>query len=248
MRELAETPVSEVSWQQFERIFAKNHKQGEHVSIVGPTGSGKTVVMLSLCKIIAKRKTRNNRPASVVVLPTKPQDETVTSMVGDWPIVKKWPPAYGQEHCIVWPRPGGDVDTIAKRQRAVIRPLLNAIYHEGGQTVGIDEAGYFEDPLPDGLGLSTKMKHFWTSARSLQLTLIAGTQRPRFVTRSMWSEPSWVFIFKPEDEDDLLRVAQLSGARREVMELAGDLDGHEFLCVRRKRGEGVRKLYISKVE
>src|SRR6185437_14377615 len=133
--------ISRVSWDKFARIFAKNHRQGEHVSIVGPTGSGKTVLELSLCIVISKRRGRNGRPASVVVIPTKPRDKTVTTMLRDWPVIKKWPPAYGQEHCIVWPR-SSDPEMAAKQQRAIIRPLLKTIYHEGGQTVGIDEAGY----------------------------------------------------------------------------------------------------------
>jgi energy-coupling factor transporter ATP-binding protein EcfA2 len=238
--------VSTLRWEEFSRVFAANHKQGEHVAIVGPTGGGKSVLALSLAKIVAARRANDGRPTRVVVFATKPRDDTVSSL--GWPLIKKWPPSYGQEHGIVWPRPGGDPDTIAAKQRAVFRPLLGAIYHEGGQTLVIDEAAYFEETPPNGLGLSAAMAQYWTSARSLKLTLIAATQRPRHVTRSMWSEPSWVFILRPEDEDDLLRVAQLSGAKHQVLELVPELGGHEFLCVRRKRGEGRRQLYISKVE
>lgn len=232
-------------WREFERVFARTHKQGEHVAIVGQTGSGKSVLGLSLCKIVAARKGRDGRPTRVVVFATKPRDDTVTSL--GWPIIKKWPPSYGQEACIVWPR-GGAPSTVAERQRRVIGPLLDVIYQEGGQTVCIDEAGYFEEPVPNGLGLSTTMQQYWTSARALKLTLIAGTQRPRHVTRSMWSEPSWVFIFAPDDEDDLRRVAELSGAREQVLEIAPQLGGHEFLCVCRQRSKGQKRLYISKVE
>jgi energy-coupling factor transporter ATP-binding protein EcfA2 len=229
----------------FAALFKKAHRQGEHVSIVGQTGSGKSVLGLSLCKIIATRMGTDRRPTRVVVFGTKPRDDTLTSL--GWPVVKRWPPSYGQEHCIVWPR-GGTAETRKTIQRNAFRPLLNAIYHEGGQTLCIDEAGYFEDPYPEsGLGLGGIMKEFWGSARSLKLTLIAGTQRPRHVTRSMWSEPSWVFIFAPDDEDDLRRVAEMSGAKEQVLEIAPQLGGHEFLCVRRQRDKGVKQLYVSKV-
>jgi hypothetical protein len=128
----------------------------------------------------------------------------------------------------------------------VYHPLLDRIYSEGGQTVYIDEAAYFERSLPNGLGLGGTMEEYWSAARSSKLTLIAGTQRPRHVTRSMWSEPSWVFVFPPDDIDDLKRVAELSGRKAEVMESAERLDGHEFLCIRRQRG-GKRELYVSRV-
>ena len=230
-------------WDEFSEVFSREHKQGEHVAIVGQTGSGKSVLGLSLCQIVGARTGKDRRPSRVVVLATKPRDDTVTAL--GWPTVKKWPPAYGQEHCIVWPRKGSP-STIAAQQRRVFSPLLDVIYQEGGQTVYIDEAGYFEVALPKGLGLASTMEQYWTAARANKITLIAGTQRPRHVTRSMWSEPSWVFIFPPDDEDDLKRVAELSGAKDTVLDITPQLGGHEFLCVRRQRGTG-KKLYVSKV-
>lgn len=232
-----------IRWEKLERIFARQHKQGEHVAIVGQTGSGKSVLGLRLCQVIARRKSTDGLPARVVVFATKPRDDTVTAL--GWPVIKKWPPSYGQEHCIIWPK-GGEPDTMAARQRRIFRPLMTRIFHEGGQTLYIDEASYFEESLPNGLGLAATMNQYWTSARSLKLTLIAGTQRPRHVTRSMWSEPSWLFIFAPDDEDDLTRVAQLSGVKRQVLEIAPTLGGHEFICIHRPRG-GTKKIYVSKV-
>lgn len=234
-----------IEWQKFARLFRKSHRQGEHVALVGQTGSGKSVLGLSLCKEIAKRKGDDGRPARVVVFGTKPRDDTMSSL--GWPVVKKWPPSYGQEHCVVWPK-SSNPETAAAQQRRVFRPLMNTIYHEGGQTVYIDEASDFEESPPEGLGLSVQMKQYWTKARGLKLTLIAGTQRPRNVRREMWSEPSWVFIFAPDDEDDLRRVAELSGAKDEVFDICENLGGYEFLCIRRQRDMGVKRLYVSKVE
>jgi energy-coupling factor transporter ATP-binding protein EcfA2 len=239
-----EAPALQVmAWPTFAEFFRREHRQGEHVSIVGPTGSGKSVLGLSLCKIIGDRPARDGRPARVVVFATKPRDRTVAAL--GWPSVKEWPPGYGQEHVVVWPRPR-DPDTAARQQRVVFRKVMQAIYREGGQTVYIDEAAYFERQPPTGLGLGGLMEQYWQTARSLDLTLIAGTQRPRLVSRSMWSEPSWVFIFRVHDEDDLRRVAEAAGGRAHVVEAAQRLGGHEFLVVRRARG-GERELYVSRV-
>ncbi len=238
-----EPDVTVLRWPAFAQVFRRGHRQGEHVAIVGQTGSGKTVLGLELCKLIGARRARNGRPASVTVLATKPRDATLSKL--GWPIVRKWPPSYGQEHSIVWPR-GGPPSGRARRLAGVYRQLLDTIYHEGGQTVYIDEAAYFERPLPSGLGVAATMEEYWTSARSLKLTLIAGTQRPRHVTRSMWSEPSWVFLFPPRDRDDLKRVAELTGRSNDVLAIAPRLGGHEFLCVRQQRAGG-RALYVSRV-
>lgn len=235
--------VQVLEWDRFTEMFRDAHRQGEHVAIVGQTGSGKSVLGLSLCKVIGSRMGKDRRPSRVVVLGTKPRDDTLKAL--GWPVIKKWPPAYGQEHCIVWPRRGRPSMTM-DQQRRVFAPLLNIIHGEGGQTVYIDEAATFERPLPHGMGMSGLMEDYWSNARSSKLTLVGGTQRPRNVTRLMWSEPSWLFIFAPDDEDDLKRVAELSGARDAVMEAADRLGPYEFLCVRRQRSHP-KSLYVSKV-
>lgn len=228
-------------------MFLGAHKQGEHVAIVGPSGGGKTTLGLELCQLVGSRKGRDRRPSRVVVLGTKPRDDTLSRMVkAGWPIIKQWPPAYGEEHCIVWPR-GRGASTAASRHRNVFLPLMDAIYDEGGQTVCVDEAAYFERQPPAGLGMGATMEQFWSAARSNRITMIGGTQRPRNVTRLMWSEPSWIIIFTPEDEDDLKRVAELSGRKPAVLEIVPQLGGFEFLCVRRQRSGG-RGLYVSKVQ
>lgn len=232
-----------IPWEQFQDMFARSHKQGEHVSLCGPTGSGKSTVGLELCKLIGARKARDGRPARVVVVVTKQRDDTVSRL--GWPAIKQWPPAWDQPHVIVWPRVK-EPSQRASQQAAILSPLLDRIEQEGGQTVYLDECAYFERTPPKGLGLSPTMEQLWSEGRSGKLTLIGGTQRPRHVTLLMWSEPSWVIIFPPEDEEDLKRVAQASGQKAAVLDIAGRLGGHEFLCVRRQRG-GARGLYVSKV-
>lgn len=234
-------------WEDFQLLFFRAHRQGEHVSLVGATGSGKSVCGIELCKIISHRRAKDGRPARVTVLADKPRDDTIMRLHtrDKWPILKKWPPNYGQEHCIVWPK-GGSPSEMHKRHRAVFLPLLERVYQEGGQTVYIDEAAYFEDNPPSGLGMRGTMSQFWRAARSNKVSMISATQRPTHVSRLMWSEPSWLFIFKVEDDEDLKRVAQLSGDKQNVWRIVPRLGGHEFLCVRRQRG-GSHALYVSRV-
>lgn len=231
-------------------MFFEGHRQGEHIAIVGPNGSGKTVLGLELCKLIGARQGEDRRPSRVAVLNYKPRDDTIRMVLpeSEWPQLKKWPPGYGQEHVIVWPK-GGPPSRAAKRHRAVFLPLLDTIYSEGKQTVYIPEAAYFERPLPNGLGMSGTMEQFWSTARSLKLTLISDTQRPCHVTRLMWSEPPWVMIYQPDDEEDIKRVAGLSGRKREVWAVVPNLGEHEFMCIRRQRmAGGQREIYVSRVD
>lgn len=235
--------VAALPWLDFAELFRRKHSQGEHVAIVGPTGSGKTRLGLELCKIIGSRTADDGRPARVVVFATKPRDRTLSAL--GWSRISEWPPGYGQEHAIVWPR-AGDPETKAARQRRVFGPVMRAIYSEGGQTVYIDEVSYFERSSKEhGLGLAATVQEYWESARALDLTLVAGTQRPRNVGVSMWTEPTWVCVFRLEDRNDLKRVAEMGD--RDTLEAVHDrLGGHEFVCVHRPRG-GRRAYYVSRV-
>lgn len=235
-----------LSWDEFENMFASEHVQGEHVAIVGPNGCGKTMLGLRLCKIIGARMAKDRRPSRVVVLQYKPQDDTLAKEIPDWPIIKKWPPKYGEEHCVIWPK-APSASGAARLHRSVFAPVLDRIYVEGGQTVYIPEAAYFERAWPSGLGLSGIMEQFWGTARSLKLTVISDTQRPRMVTLLMWTEPKWLIVYRLRSRDDIKRVADLSGCADEVWAIVPRLRSHEFLCIERQESKDDVSLYVSRV-
>jgi energy-coupling factor transporter ATP-binding protein EcfA2 len=232
-----------VAWADVAALFEKEHRQGQHVGVVGPTDSGKSVLLVELAKIRARRRVADGQPSRVAYLVAKPRDKTVDAL--GWPTAKKWPPGYGEYHVLVWP-PYGDPETVTQRQRRVFRPLLNTIFAEGGQSVVIDEIAYFTEPEPDGLGLRGVIHKYLTVARSSELSLFGGTQRPRNVPRAFWSEPLWFGIFRIHDYDDLRRVHEIGGKREGLDVIVSELDDYEFVLVRRKGTR--REMYISKVE
>jgi hypothetical protein len=52
----------------------------------------------------------------------------------------------------------------------------------------------------------------------------------------MWSEPSWVVAFRPDDEDEGRRVAEIIGGRSRFLDELMDLKEYEFLMIKRRTG------------
>lgn len=229
--------VPTAPWATVQAYFAKHHKLGEHVSIEGPTGSGKTLLGLLLLDARGKRTTVNKRPVHITVLCNKNRDSTTNLLVqAGWPRIRtlaEWPPPYGSEQVVLWPS-YGDPETVARRQAEIFGPALREIFASGNQIAYVQEAQYFADAQPDGLGLRGTMTRIWGEARSSGLSMFADTQRPVAVPVKMWTEPYWLFLFRPEDEDDLKLVAARSGQKQLVLDVLPTLEHHQFLMLRRR--------------
>jgi len=158
--------VPRVPWEQVRDYFAQEHNLGEHVATEGPNGSGKSVLMLELLKARGTRTTVKGRPVSITILEGKARDKTITAL--GWKRITKisdWPPAYGDEHCVVWPT-GGASSAAISRQATIFGAVLEEAFVSGNQIIYVDEAAYFETPRPRGLGLGTLMDRYWREARS----------------------------------------------------------------------------------
>lgn len=203
--------------------------KAEHLTMVGPTGQGKTTLALAL---LMERVRRFG--SHVVILATKPRDGTLTKL--GWPIVREWPPGYGKDQVIYWPK-FGDVRGAAARQKAKLTPVMAEIFADGGRTVFIDEVAYFSGTLR----MDHMLNMYYQQGRSNDLLVVSGTQRPRAVPRTMFSEASWFIAFRTADEDELRRVGEIGGTdSKMIREAMRSLAPHEFLVVQTRTGEMVR--------
>lgn len=218
---------------EFEEQWPANTRgQAEHVTLVGPTKQGKTTLALVLVKERARL-----RDAHVVILATKPKDPTLSAL--GWPIIRDWPPSYGQKQVIFWPRFSRDVRRAAILQRHAFDPVLADIFHDGKRVVVVDEAFY----MTDVLGLEATMKQFWSQGRSNDLIVVAGTQRPRNVPREMFSECSHFFAFRTADEDELRRVGEIGGVdTKRLRDTMRALKPHEFVYCQTRTGLILRSM------
>lgn len=221
-----------VPWAAFLAGF--DWRQGEHVSVIGPTGSGKSV----LARAIAPRR------SYVCVLATKPEDSTLTGYRRDgYAIARRWPPPLPRRvalrsngapdswRVLLWPRFRQPSDVA--RQRVVFGDALDAMFVERRWTIIADEVRY----LCANLGLQRAIELVWLQGRSLGLSLVAGTQRPAWVPLEMYSQADHLFFWRDNDERNLRTIGGLGGmSAKAIREKVATLAKHDALYVNTRDG------------
>lgn len=203
------------------------------LTVYGPSGSGKTYFVGYVLN--QRARARASRTVAVV---TKRDDATVTAM--GWKIVDRWPPNYGDNQVIYWAKAKGISQEHLDPQREKVKALMDALWQPKSNTVIYwDELPYLENDLR----LRRELATFYREGRANGITNVASMQRPSGVSRLAHSEAGWTVAFKPKDQDDRKRVAEVFGDRRRFMaELAGlNRAKHEFLI----RDEMSGETYIS---
>lgn len=218
-----------VSWPQFLNEF--RWKQGEHLSIIKPTGGGKTTLLGSAL--------RYHRAPAVVVFVTKTYDKTITKQFPPeygWRRIEEWPPPRHVNHVLLWPRPGKTIPETLAIQRRVFREAMDRIFLERGWTCVFDEEHY----MCSDLGLAQYVAMFHHQGRSSGLTCVDGIQRPKFVPRITYSSATHAFIGQTTDRNDLRDLGDFGGKyARDLTATLPDLDYYEFLYVPARVPKGV---------
>jgi energy-coupling factor transporter ATP-binding protein EcfA2 len=234
--------IDRIRWSALEPDVVANMQQGEHVAVIGPTGTGKTTLALVLSEARAAR-----RESHVVILASKAKDDTLTAFARryGWHRIREWPPDYEdrvRRRVILWPsfeaHRKETTEQRLQRQRRIFRHALDRILREGGWTVYVDEAIFFTETL----NLRRTFDEYWHTARSSHISMIAASQGTTWVPRAMMTQQSWVFAFRPRQESVARDIADIAGDRKFEDVLLG-LRRHEFLVVETVTGEA----YVSKV-
>lgn len=193
----------------------------EHLTVYGKSGGGKSHFVCYVCQQRALI-----RRSDIVMLSTKRQDRTMTGM--GWPLIKSWPPGYGENQVILRiPARGIDPKWLIPQKRKIIA-FMDAIWVPDSNLVVVwDELTYLEQDL----GLKRYLAMFYREGRGNGITNIATMQRPAGVTRLAHSEAGWTVAFPPKDVDDRDRIAEVLGDRLRFRVVLDSLDRtkHEFL-------------------
>lgn len=221
----AAVPV--VTWDDFDSTF--QWKQGEHVTIIGANGRGKTTLELA---ILPRRE-------YIIFFGTKRKDRTQTALTRRMGYQQTADPS--QIHADVSKRwllkpqfpKSASVAQLKKLHAGVFRRALMMAFRQGGWTVVCDEVRY----LTDYLGLSDEVELLALQGRSLPTTLVSGSQRPRHIPLEVYSQARHLFFFSTPDGGDVRRIAEIAQVVAEpVVATVPNLPEFHFMYVHPESG------------
>lgn len=207
-----------------------SYEGGQHVTIIGPTGTGKTWLGFQLLE----RTARPELPAVVLVM--KPRDETVERWAKgrDYRRVTNWPPQFSE---VLRKKPSGfilkpdhafDPDVDTPRHRQIFRRAILGSYKKGERIIFADELY----SLCEELDLDDELISVWTKGRSMEAGVWGATQRASHVPLWAYSQATHLFLAFDPDKKAQLRFSEISGMDPDLVKaVVFQLQRHEWLYI-----------------
>lgn len=224
--------MNQTPWSEFIDEWPHQFGQGEHVTVIGPTGCGKTLLSKELVEC----------RDWVVATGVKHKDSSMSILQKQgWKRCDRWKDRpKGQKRVLLWPKEA-NLDNVERVQQRIFKELLQDVYKRGGWCVWTDELRV----MTDILGLRKPYQHMYIAGRSNAISLVSAAQRPSHVPLEAYSQAQHLFLFRTGDERDLSRVGGLNGVNaKQVSQTVAELPFHHFLYVNLRDGHQA----ISKLE
>lgn len=220
--------VPRVPWDVFERDL--RWEQGEHFGLIGATGKGKTTTLMNLLLL----------HPYVVVFATKPKDDTMDKLVQVNRLQKMthWRNLNPRDvpRRAIWPKRAKLKDLIPV-QKEVFEEAFENIYMQGGWTLGLDELWWYSNVL--GLGMQVRI--LLTQARSLGVSVIAATQRPKDVPTEIYSQSTHLMFWRENDDLNLKRLTEINSRDSALIrEVVQNLEENQLLYINTRTGKMLR--------
>lgn len=226
-----------MEWDEFTRTFRWN--QGDHLTALGATRSGKTTLLLELIE---------RHRAAVVALATKRRDPQLDALIkrkgrDKWHRIDSWDRMMSERpRVLLRPRLTSLTD---RNQRYVFKQALDSIFATGYYCVFADELRY----LTQQLGLRQEWEVLLMQGRTLKITVVTAAQRPAWVPLECYSQATWIIFWRTTDRRDIDRISDITGSvdRDLIRHDIRRLRPHEALVVNRDTGQVFRILMPADV-
>jgi len=231
--------IEPLDWStEFLPWFDKAWEPGQHVSLIAPTGAGKTTFASG---ILGLRK-------YVLALDAKGGDSTLESL--ELPRLKKWPGVKAMTRAVedndkngkpsryLVGNPARSSEELEQLERTM-NQVLNDAYAMGGWTVYADELMILTDNRM--FGLRKEVDRLLIAARDLGVSFVSSFQAPTWVTPQAGKQSTWVAISYTRDTDVVNRLAEILGRpKAEIRGAVKGLEQYSWLIVGRNPREPIR--------
>lgn len=214
-------------WAEFAEWFT--YEQGEHVTLVGTTGSGKTTLARVL--LLPQRD-------YVCVLATKMEDDSLylPLQAAGYEITEDFnPEPEGDEPTkVIFRPPLWEPSSEALNEQAeAFRKCLIQVYQTGRWALYADEERY----LTETLGLRAQFNVLYLQGRSQKTSIIGATQRPVSIPLEAFDQATHLFLWRNTDRYNVQRMAEFAGADVAMVRgIIPQLPQHEFLYIDTRSG------------
>ena len=234
------TPIEVLPWPDFLTWWTSAWEPGQHVGVIGPTGSGKTTKVLALCS------------TTDYVLAVDPKGGDRTLAASGWRRVTRWPLPAGVIADIKDGKPVRlIVGKIAKTRslrtanRRLLAQVMPALWEHGGWTVIIDELQMLTDRR--FFNLADDTVELLIAARDRAISVVTALQRVSVgqttggASSTVGDQVTWLAVSYTRDDRMVQRLAELLGRPvGEVRDLITALPLHAWAVVGRDPREPIR--------